>query len=81
MQQDTIHATPTGSSINEAIAFLSNEYLEAGWRRASLVAKAVRWGFNVLLTDVDIVWFQNPYSYISHFPEVHRITIETQIPA
>ena len=68
--QDTISATTIGSNINDAITFFSEEYFEAGWRRASVVAKAVAWGFNVLLTDVDIVWFQNPYSYLARVPEV-----------
>ena len=59
-----------GTSISNAISFFSDEYLEAGWRRASIVAKAVQWGFNVLVTDVDIVWFKSPYSYISRLDEV-----------
>ena len=68
--QDTIADTGNGSSINEAITFFSDEYFEAGWRRTALAAKAVRWGFNVLLTDVDIVWFQSPYSYLAGIEEV-----------
>ena len=68
--QDTIPATVTGAPINDAITYFSDRYLEAGWRRVALMAKALQWGFNVLLTDVDVVWFQNPYAYIAQFPEV-----------
>ena len=28
------------------------------------------WGYDVLVTDVDLVWFQSPYTYTEQFPEV-----------
>ena len=59
-----------GSMDGSPISHFSKEYLEAGWRRTSLVTKAVYWGFNVLVTDVDIIWFKNPYSYLNSFPLV-----------
>lgn len=62
--QDTIGVTEGGGNISSAITFFSDEYFEAGWRRTALAAKAVRWGFHLLITDVDIVWFQNPYKYL-----------------
>ena len=54
----------------EPISHFSSGYFEAGWRRASVVHKAVDWGYDVLVTDVDLVWFQSPYLYTQQFPEV-----------
>ena len=55
---------------SEPISHFSSGYFEAGWRRAAVVRKAVDWGYNVLVTDVDLVWFQSPYIYTERFPEV-----------
>jgi uncharacterized caspase-like protein len=33
------------------------------WQKVSLVAKAVAWGFNVLFTDLDVVWLRDPLAY------------------
>lgn len=70
--QDThVSAQGPDNVINgSAIQHASREYLQAGWRRLALVDRAVRWGFNVFVTDVDVVWFRNPYSYLARFPKV-----------
>ena len=33
------------------------------WHKVSVVDKIVNWGFNVLHSDVDAVWFQDPLPY------------------
>ena len=62
----------TSENASEPLPHFSEGYLEAGWRRTLLVRKAVGWGYNVLVTDVDLVWFQHPYLYVDRFPEVRR---------
>ncbi|KAK9804579.1 hypothetical protein WJX73_002017 [Symbiochloris irregularis] len=52
------------------------DHLLAGWRRLALVEKAVRWGFNVLVTDVDVVWFRNPYTYLEDVPGADVVVLD-----
>ena len=63
-----------GENASEPYAHFSEGYLDAGWRRTLVVRKAVSWGYNVLVTDVDLVWFKHPYLYIDRFPEVRMRT-------
>ena len=36
----------------------SDHYRAATWRKVTVVEKIVDWGFNVLHSDVDVVWFR-----------------------
>lgn len=33
-------------------------YVAATWRKVAVVSRLVHWGFNVLHSDVDVVWFR-----------------------
>ena len=40
-----------------------DHYRAATWRKVTVVEKIVDWGFNVLHSDVDVVWFRDPLPY------------------
>lgn len=40
-------------------------YIEAVWRKVSVVERIVDWGFNVIMSDVDVVWLRDPLSYVT----------------
>ena len=69
-ETSTLQDFATSEGASEPLGHLTEGYLEAGWRRTLIVRKAVAWGYNVLVTDVDLVWFQHPYLYLDRFPEV-----------
>ncbi|GIL87771.1 hypothetical protein Vretimale_13060 [Volvox reticuliferus] len=38
-------------------------YNAATWRKVVVVSRMVHWGFNVIHSDVDVVWFRDPLPY------------------
>ncbi|KAJ9511362.1 hypothetical protein QJQ45_029767 [Haematococcus lacustris] len=42
----------------------SEHYVAATWRKVTVVQQIVGWGFNVLHSDVDVVWFRDPLPYM-----------------
>ncbi|GLC65037.1 hypothetical protein PLESTF_000239600 [Pleodorina starrii] len=38
-------------------------YNAATWRKVVVVSRIVHWGFNVIHSDVDVVWFRDPLPY------------------
>ncbi|WVZ67639.1 LOW QUALITY PROTEIN: hypothetical protein U9M48_016690 [Paspalum notatum var. saurae] len=46
-------------------SFLSDAYVELVWTKLSLQQRVLELGYNFLFTDVDIVWFRNPFRHIS----------------
>ena len=40
-----------------------DHYRAATWRKVTVVEKIVDWGFNVMHSDVDVVWFRDPLPY------------------
>ena len=39
------------------------------WARARIFPELLRYGLDVVWSDVDVVWFKNPTHLLSHFPE------------
>ncbi|GIL65415.1 hypothetical protein Vafri_19165 [Volvox africanus] len=39
------------------------DYNAATWRKVVVVSRMVHWGFNVIHSDVDVVWFRDPLPY------------------
>ncbi len=44
--------------------------MRASWRqcRYRTLARLVRMGYNVLMTDTDVVWFDDPYRFLKSPP-------------
>eukprot|EP00198_Chlamydomonas_reinhardtii_P011930 XP_001701267.1 predicted protein [Chlamydomonas reinhardtii] len=40
-----------------------SHYNAATWRKVVVVSRIVHWGFNVIHSDVDVVWFRDPLAY------------------
>ncbi|KAG2487324.1 hypothetical protein HYH03_014041 [Edaphochlamys debaryana] len=40
-----------------------SHYNAATWRKVQVVSRIVHWGFNVIHSDVDVVWFRDPLPY------------------
>ncbi|KAG2422501.1 hypothetical protein HXX76_015970 [Chlamydomonas incerta] len=40
-----------------------SHYNAATWRKVVVVSRIVHWGFNVIHSDVDVVWFRDPLPY------------------
>ncbi|KAG2433971.1 hypothetical protein HYH02_012433 [Chlamydomonas schloesseri] len=40
-----------------------SHYNAATWRKVVVVSRLVHWGFNVIHSDVDVVWFRDPLPY------------------
>ncbi|KAJ9511250.1 hypothetical protein QJQ45_017155 [Haematococcus lacustris] len=48
----------------QALRYGSEHYVAATWRKVTVVQQIVGWGFNVLHSDVDVVWFRDPLPYM-----------------
>lgn len=46
---------------NEAADFLTPKYLKIVWRKIEVQRSILQYGYNFLFTDVDIMWFRNPF--------------------
>ncbi|KAG1654663.1 hypothetical protein FOA52_003820 [Chlamydomonas sp. UWO 241] len=52
------------ANTNGEYKYGSDHYRQATWRKVTVVEKIVDWGFNVLHSDVDAVWFRDPLPYM-----------------
>ncbi|KAL6636512.1 hypothetical protein ACP70R_024084 [Stipagrostis hirtigluma subsp. patula] len=50
--------------------FLSPEYLELVWSKLKLQRHVLQLGYNFLFTDVDILWFRNPFKHITVYADM-----------
>ena len=48
----------------------SSHWTEATWRKVPAVAEVLSHGFNVILSDVDVMWMRDPLPYFLSFPYV-----------
>ncbi|KAJ1704667.1 hypothetical protein LUZ63_004446 [Rhynchospora breviuscula] len=46
-------------------SYMKGDYLEIMWRRNRFQQSILELGYNFLFTDVDIVWFHNPFPHLS----------------
>ncbi|PNW83849.1 hypothetical protein CHLRE_04g217949v5 [Chlamydomonas reinhardtii] len=45
------------------VGYGDSHYNAATWRKVVVVSRIVHWGFNVIHSDVDVVWFRDPLPY------------------
>jgi len=45
-----------------------------GWKKIELIHLFTKMGFDILVSDVDTVWMQNPMPYMAKFPMADILT-------
>ncbi|KAL6875716.1 hypothetical protein ACP4OV_013229 [Aristida adscensionis] len=59
------HLQVRSMNLSSASDYMSTAYVELVWTKLSLQRRVLELGYNFLFTDVDIVWFRNPFRHIS----------------
>ncbi|CAN1266707.1 Uncharacterized protein At4g15970 [Linum perenne] len=59
------------SNLTGDALFMTQEYLAVVWRKIELVASVLQLGYDLILTDADIMWFKNPFSHLTTKPTVN----------
>jgi hypothetical protein len=54
----------TSMNLSSETDFMSDAYLELVWAKLELQQRVLQLGYNFLFTDVDIVWFRDPFRHI-----------------
>ncbi|XP_037410027.1 uncharacterized protein At1g28695-like [Triticum dicoccoides] len=54
-----------GKDLSEEKVFMSKDYLDLVWSKVRLQQRILELGYNFLFTDVDIMWFRNPFERMS----------------
>ncbi|CAN6291086.1 unnamed protein product [Urochloa humidicola] len=62
--------TIPGVDLASAKFFLSKEYLELVWSKLKLQRRVLQLGYNFLFTDVDIMWFRNPFKHVTAYADM-----------
>ncbi|RLN39607.1 uncharacterized protein C2845_PM01G48800 [Panicum miliaceum] len=62
--------TMPGINFTSAKFFLSKEYLELVWSKLKLQRRVLQLGYNFLFTDVDILWFRNPFKHVTAYADM-----------
>ncbi|XP_002456849.1 uncharacterized protein At4g15970 [Sorghum bicolor] len=57
-------------NLSSANNYMTESYIELVWTKLSLQQRVLELGYNFLFTDVDIVWFRNPFRHISAFADM-----------
>ncbi|KAJ4798536.1 Nucleotide-diphospho-sugar transferase family protein [Rhynchospora pubera] len=50
--------------------FMSEDYLQLVWEKLNLQQQILELGYNFLFTDVDVLWFQNPFKHITVYADI-----------
>ncbi|WVZ61265.1 hypothetical protein U9M48_011167 [Paspalum notatum var. saurae] len=61
---------PPGLDLSSAKFFLSPEYLELVWSKLRLQRRVLQLGYSFLFTDVDILWFRNPFKHVTAYADM-----------
>ncbi|CAM0884384.1 unnamed protein product [Alopecurus aequalis] len=54
----------TSMNLSSASNYMSDAYVELVWAKLELQQHVLQLGYNFLFTDVDIVWFRDPFRHI-----------------
>jgi hypothetical protein len=54
----------TSMNLSSANNYMSDAYVELVWAKLKLQQRVLELGYNFLFTDVDIVWFRDPFRHI-----------------
>ncbi|KQK12126.1 uncharacterized protein At4g15970 [Brachypodium distachyon] len=50
--------------------FLSKDYLELVWSKLKLQRKILELGYSFLFTDVDVMWFRDPFKHVTAYADM-----------
>ncbi|KAG8054174.1 hypothetical protein GUJ93_ZPchr0001g31075 [Zizania palustris] len=64
------HLVVKSMDLSSANNYMSQAYVELVWTKLSLQQRVLELGYNFLFTDVDIVWFRNPFRHIAVFADM-----------
>ncbi|KAI5002845.1 hypothetical protein ZWY2020_027495 [Hordeum vulgare] len=56
--------TKTSMNLSSASDFMSDAYVELVWTKLELQQRVLQLGYSFLFTDVDILWFRDPFRHI-----------------
>ncbi|CAN1180302.1 Uncharacterized protein At4g15970 [Linum perenne] len=59
------------SNLTGDALFMTQEYLAVVWRKIELVASVLQLGYDLILTDADIMWFRNPFPHLTTKPTIN----------
>ncbi|TVT96981.1 hypothetical protein EJB05_57788 [Eragrostis curvula] len=65
-----LYTMPGGMNFTSAKFFLSKEYLELVWSKLRLQRRVLQLGYHFLFTDVDIMWFRNPFKHVTAYADM-----------
>ncbi|KQK11244.1 hypothetical protein BRADI_2g58987v3 [Brachypodium distachyon] len=54
-----------GGNLSEEKVFMSKDYIDLVWSKVRLQQRILELGYNFLFTDVDIMWFRDPFERMS----------------
>lgn len=54
----------TSMNLSSASNYMSDAYVELVWAKLELQQRVLQLGYNFLFTDVDILWFRDPFRHI-----------------
>ncbi|EAY77007.1 hypothetical protein OsI_04964 [Oryza sativa Indica Group] len=57
-------------NLSSANNFMSEAYVELVWTKLSLQQRVLELGYNFLFTDVDILWFRDPFRHIGVYADM-----------
>nr|CAB3499685.1 unnamed protein product [Digitaria exilis] len=59
-----------GMNVSAANRFNSRAYLGVVWSKLSIQQRILELGYNYLFTDVDVMWFRNPFRHINLYADL-----------
>jgi arabinosyltransferase len=59
----------------------SSTFNKMGREKISLIQTFTRWGVEVIISDVDTVWLENPIHYMAQYPEADVLTSSDHLSA
>uniref|UniRef100_A0ACD5XC61 Uncharacterized protein n=1 Tax=Avena sativa TaxID=4498 RepID=A0ACD5XC61_AVESA len=60
----------TAANVSSDNRFMSKSYLDLVWTKLSLQQRVLQLGYNYLFTDVDVVWFRDPFRHINLYADM-----------
>ncbi|XP_051200258.1 uncharacterized protein At4g15970-like [Lolium perenne] len=64
------HLEVAAANVSSASRIMTKSYLEIVWVKLSLQQRVLELGYNYLFTDVDILWFRNPFRHINLYADM-----------
>ncbi|KAM0889119.1 hypothetical protein ACQ4PT_027909 [Festuca glaucescens] len=64
------HLEVVAANVSSASRIMTKSYLEIVWVKLSLQQRVLELGYNYLFTDVDILWFRNPFRHINLYADM-----------